>query len=132
VQSVLIIEDSHVLRRLLEVSLSPLGLDVHTATTITEGKRSVMGLKPDVVILDIGLPDGNGTELLTWIRQDNNLAKVKVVMASGLANNSDIEWALNAGASGFVTKPYTPDDIRHAVLELLAGADTLTASAVYH
>jgi DNA-binding NarL/FixJ family response regulator len=53
-------------------------------------------------------------------------------MASGLANNSDIEWALNAGASGFVTKPYTPDDIRHAVLELLAGAETVTASAVHH
>ena len=91
-----------------------------------------MGLKPDVVILDIGLPDGNGTELLTWIREDNNLAKVKVVMASGLATNSDIEWALNAGASGFVTKPYTPDDIRHAVLELLAGAETLTAPALHH
>ncbi len=118
-QSVLIIEDSHVLRRLLEVSLAPLGLDVHTATTITEGKRAVLAIKPDVVILDIGLPDGNGTELLTWIREDNNLLKVRVIMASGLANASDIEWALNAGASAFLTKPYTPDDIRSAVSGLL-------------
>lgn len=125
--SVLIIEDSHVLRRLLEVSLAPLGLDVHTATTITEGKRAVMGIKPDVVILDIGLPDGNGTELLTWIREDNNLSTVKVIMASGLANASDIEWAIKAGASAFLTKPYTPDEIRLAVGELLTGADTVHA-----
>ncbi len=126
-QSVLIVEDSHVLRRLLEVSLSPLGLDVHTATTITEAKRSVMALKPDVVLLDIGLPDGNGMDLLKWIREDNTLASVKVIMASGLANASDIEWALTTGASGFITKPYTPDEIRTAVSELLAGAERVSA-----
>lgn len=125
--SVLIVEDSHVLRRLLEVSLAPLGLDVHTATTITEGRRSVAALKPDVVILDIGLPDGNGTELLTWIRDDEGFTGVQVIMASGLANASDIEWALNAGAAAFITKPYTPDEIRVAVTELLATSEKVTA-----
>lgn len=127
-QSVLIVEDSYVLQRLLQVALAPLGLDVHTAGTITEAKLTVEVVKPDVVILDIGLPDGNGNDLLTWIRGEEKFENVNVVMASGLANQSDIDWAINAGASAFLVKPYSPDEIRSAVMTIITGSDTETDS----
>jgi len=127
VRSVLIVEDSYVLQRLLQVSLAPLGVDVHTAGTIAEAKLTVPVVKPSVVILDIGLPDGNGTELLTWLRADRLLDSVSVIMASGLANQSDVDWAIDAGASAFLTKPYSPDEIRGAVASLLAESEAMNA-----
>ena len=80
------------------------------------------------MILDIGLPDGNGNDLLTWIRGEEKFENVNVVMASGLANQSDIDWAINAGASAFLVKPYSPDEIRSAVMTIITGSDTETDS----
>lgn len=117
--SVLVVDDSHVLRRLVEIALEPLGLDVSTAGSVTEAQDCVEAIVPDVVLLDVGLPDGHGISVLEWMRRNPRYDGVSVVMASGYAANDEINAAMAAGASGYLTKPFSPDDVRAAVLAVV-------------
>ena len=65
---VLVIDDELQIRRLLRVALEKQGYDVHEAATGEEGLQMVLGKKPDVVLLDLGLPDKEGIEVLTSLR----------------------------------------------------------------
>ena len=77
--SVIIIEDEHRIRELVARVLADQGYDVTSTTTAMEGLQSVVGGSPDLVILDMGLPDLDGTELLKMIRA---VSTVPVIVAT--------------------------------------------------
>jgi len=127
VTKILIVDDSHVLRRLVEIALEPLGCDVSSAESAESAKAAVESILPDVVLLDVGLPDEDGLSVLRWIRRNPRFDGVSVVMASGYDGPEEIEAARNAGADEYLAKPFSPADVRSTVLSVVGSADSRTA-----
>ena len=103
----LIVEDSTTLCAIYEAYLSGLGLEIHAVTSLAEAKNSVTVFRPDFILLDIELPDGNGLELITEL--DSVHPKPVSIVMTGHGS----EWAeraLTKGAADFLAKPF--DSIR--------------------
>lgn len=100
---ILAIEDDPQVRKLLSVALGSRGWSVIEAASAFEGEQAVIGSKPDVVLLDLNLPDGHGSALLARIR---SWSAVPVVVVSVLGGKDDIVSLLEAGADDYVVKPF--------------------------
>ena len=116
---VLAVDDSHVIRRLVEVSLDELGVDVATAGSGAEAIEALDARTPDVLILDIGLPDVSGWEVLAHVREEPQLDGLPVVMLTGYGDADDHDRAKAGGVAGYLVKPFRPGDLRRAVKDVL-------------
>jgi DNA-binding response OmpR family regulator len=76
---------------------------------------------PDVVILDVMMPDISGLEVLRFIRQEEKLSKIPVVVVSAKSMPADIQTGLDAGASIYLTKPVGFLDLKHAIDTVTGG-----------
>jgi two-component system KDP operon response regulator KdpE len=108
---VLIIEDDAEIRRFLRATLKAEHYGFREAATAGEGIRLALERSPDVIVLDLGLPDADGVTVIKAVRQRNQ--NLPIVVLSVRSNESDKISALDAGADDFVNKPF-------AVGELLA------------
>ncbi|MCB1246400.1 MAG: response regulator [Acidimicrobiia bacterium] len=117
--TVLIVEDSPVLRRLLEVAMRQLDVETLTEMTAAGAREAIARSNPDVILLDIGLPDGSGMDVLAWTRSQPQFDDIQIVMASGVADAQGIDLALGSGACAFLVKPYSPEDVRTVVSQLI-------------
>lgn len=120
-QKVLVIEDSASVRRLIEVCLRVLGVDVSSASDGVTGLSAAKDVKPDAVVLDIGLPGLDGWEVLRQLREDQETASIKVLVLTAHAQPEMADKAAKGGADSFMTKPFRPLDLRVQVEKLLAG-----------
>jgi two-component system KDP operon response regulator KdpE len=100
---VLVIDDEFPLRQFLHATLTSHGYRVSEAATLGEGLRRCAQESPDVVLLDLGLPDGDGTELTQRIRQ---WSSVPIVVLSAREQEADKIRSLDAGADDYLTKPF--------------------------
>ena len=116
---VLVVEDSSVIRRLIEVCLRPASLDLIMAEDGPSGLERVRAEEPDLVVLDIGLPVMDGWQVLDEIRRDPRLAQLPVLVLTAHAEEESRRRADEGGADAFVTKPFQPSDLRQEVLRLL-------------
>ena len=119
-QRVLVIEDSPSVRRLIEVCLRVLDVDVSSAEDGITGLDQVSSTNPHVVVLDIGLPGLDGWEVLSQLREDPSSAEVKVLVLTAHAQPEMADRAAEGGADAFMTKPFRPIDLRVQVEKLLA------------
>jgi DNA-binding response OmpR family regulator len=115
-RTVLVIEDELDIRELLRVILERAGLDVVEATTGAEGLRAFYERKPHLVILDVGLPDLDGWEVLERIRE---LSDVCVLMLTARATEMEKVRGLRAGADDYLTKPFGRQELVARVEVLL-------------
>jgi two-component system, OmpR family, KDP operon response regulator KdpE len=106
--SVLVIDDELQIRRLLRVALEKQDFAVHEAATGEEGLQMVVGKKPDVVLLDLGLPDREGIEVLASLR---TWSSVPVVILSVRNAEEDIVRLLDAGADDYLVKPFNTGEL---------------------
>jgi two-component system KDP operon response regulator KdpE len=104
----LIIDDEPHIRRLLAIALGSKGWEVFEAPNGFEGVQLVMGAKPDIVLLDLNLPDMNGIEVLRELRA---WSTIPVVIISVRNAQDDIIDLLNAGADDYVVKPFYTDEV---------------------
>jgi DNA-binding response OmpR family regulator len=104
VAQVLIIEDDPRIRPLLMRSLGELGYAVSSASTGMSGLALAVDTRPDLVILDLGLPDVDGTQVLAMLRA---VSDVPVIVASARDDDPSLIGCLDAGADDYVVKPYT-------------------------
>lgn len=117
---VLIIEDEEPIRRFLRATLEANHYRVKEAGTAREGTLLAVTTYPDVVLLDLGLPDGDGLNVTRAIRKES---KTPIVVLSARGQESDKVGALDAGADDYLTKPFGVGEllarlrvaIRHAV-----------------
>jgi two-component system KDP operon response regulator KdpE len=100
---VLVIDDEIQLRRLLKVSLEGHGYKVSEATNGQEGLVAVAGYKPDIVLLDLGLPDIDGKEVVERIR---GWSTVPIIILSARDQETEKVAALDVGADDYLTKPF--------------------------
>ena len=98
-----IVEDEPQIRRFVHASLAEAGWQVFEADTVRRGLMTAGTRRPDLVILDLGLPDGSGLELLRDLR---HWSTVHVIVLSARAHENDKIAALDAGADDFITKPF--------------------------
>lgn len=119
-QRVLVIEDSPSVRRLIEVCLRVLDVDVSSAEDGISGLDQVSSTNPHVVVLDIGLPGLDGWEVLSQLRENPSSAEVKVLVLTAHAQPEMADRAAEGGADAFMTKPFRPIDLRVQVEKLLA------------
>ena len=123
VASVLVIEDDAAIRTSLCQGLAGRDHVVHQAASGLAGVQLAMEHNPDVVILDLGLPDIDGRDLLRMLR---SVSDVPVIVATARDDEAEIVRVLDAGADDYVVKPFSSEQIDariRAVLRRIAGTD---------
>lgn len=101
--NVLIVEDEQAIRRFLRTALEADGLRVYEAETLQRGLLEAATRKPDLIILDLGLPDGDGIDFIRALRQ---WSAIPVIVLSARSEESDKIAALDAGADDYLSKPF--------------------------
>jgi two-component system, chemotaxis family, CheB/CheR fusion protein len=105
VESVVLVEDQEDARRMMQILLEAEGVRVHPAANGLEGVELIERVRPDLALVDLGLPVMSGFELARRVRQDPGNAGTQLVALSGYGRESDIQQALAAGFDEHLTKP---------------------------
>ncbi|MFI1198887.1 response regulator transcription factor [Streptomyces sp. BHT-5-2] len=105
---VLVVEDEPPLVRALEINLKARGFDVDTAPDGAQALRSAAASAPDVVLLDLGLPDMDGIDVIKELRQRN---RASILVVSARRTSDEKITALDAGADDYITKPFSMDEL---------------------
>ncbi|WP_104164774.1 response regulator transcription factor [Arthrobacter sp. SX1312] len=116
-RTAVVIEDDDDVRDLLHTVLTGSGFRVHTAPAGLAGVEMVRRLRPDVVTLDVGLPDIDGFEVAGRIRR---FSATFIVMLTARADPSDEKRGYEAGADRYLRKPFRPAELRRHIQEGLA------------
>jgi two-component system KDP operon response regulator KdpE len=104
----ILIEDERQIRRFVRTALEGEGWSVHETETLRQGLTDAGTRKPDLIVLDLGLPDGDGVEFLRDLR---GWSKVPVIVLSARVNERDKIEALDAGADDYLTKPFSVGEL---------------------
>ena len=118
---VLVIEDSASVRRLIEVCLRVLDVELSAAEDGLKGLAVARDIKPDVIVLDVGLPGMDGWEVLRHLRAGDDTRDIQVLVLTAHAQPEVAEQAAQGGADDFMTKPFRPMELRERIEKLLAG-----------
>ena len=116
---ILLIEDNPNNLELMRYLLSAAGHEITCATTSRAGLRAATAEVPDLVILDIQLPDASGHEALTWMRADAELGRQVIVAVTANAMVGDRDNALAAGFDSYISKPIDPREFSATIDALL-------------
>ena len=109
-QTILVVEDDIPVRNLITTTLETQDYKYHTAENGTQALLAAASVKPDVILLDLGLPDMDGVEVIKKVR---SWSEVPIIVISARSDDKDKISALDAGADDYLTKPFS-------VTELLA------------
>ena len=100
---ILLVDDEAEIRNMLGIFLSVEDYEIIEAENGKAALRQVIGAKPDLIVLDLGLPEMDGQEVITAVRQFSN---TPIVVLTARADDREVVTALNAGADDYVTKPF--------------------------
>ncbi|MGR6967888.1 response regulator [Geodermatophilus sp. URMC 61] len=114
--SVLVVEDTEEIRELVCTVLRRAGMDVRAVASGAEALAEVRRAAPDVVVLDLGLPDAEGTEVCRQIRAES---ECYVLMLTARAEEVDLLIGLAVGADGYMAKPFSPRELVARVQAML-------------
>ncbi len=103
-KKILLVEDEKVLIKMYKETFTRAGFEVESVETAQEGVEMMRKIKPDIVLLDILLPEANGLSLLRQIKDDPSLSLIPVVAFSNYADPDTQEEALKLGAKDYVIK----------------------------
>ena len=107
-RTVLIIDDEAPIRRLLRLTLEPQGYRIHEAGTGQLGLQEAAARRPDVIILDLGLPDMDGVSVLKRLRE---WSQTPVLVLTVRDREADKVAALDSGADDYLTKPFGTEEL---------------------
>lgn len=117
--SVLIVEDDSLICKLVQVVLEHHGMNVQIAENYMDGMAALDGSQPALIILDLGLPDGDGMDLLRHIRETLK-REVPVLVLTAFRQEDKAVRAFELGANDFVTKPFAPRELVARIERALA------------
>ena len=107
------------IRRLIEVCLRPANVEIVMREDGPAGLDAARTENPDLLVLDIGLPEMDGWQVLDELRKDSTMQKLPVLVLTAHAEEESRRRADEGGADAVVTKPFQPNDFRQEVLRLL-------------
>jgi two-component system chemotaxis response regulator CheY len=129
--NILVVDDSGTMRGMIKRTLAISGLDVGEVFEAANGIEALAQMDRhaiSVVLLDINMPVMNGLQLLERIHDDPRLRGIPVIIASTEGSETRIRALLQAGARGYVRKPFRPEQLRD-ILTPIVGARTQPAAA---
>jgi len=121
----LIVDDSSVMRKIVERTRRQAGLDplvVFEAGSGVEGLEVLKASRVDLILSDINMPTMDGLEFLRQLRVQQLAPGVPVVMITTESSEEHVKQAIQAGAQGYIRKPFTTDQVKERVLRLLDAA----------
>jgi two-component system chemotaxis response regulator CheY len=121
----LIVDDSSVMRKIVERCLRQAGLDalvVFEAGNGVEALELLRTAKVDLILTDINMPSMDGLELVRQIRAQDLAKGVPVIMITTESSEEQVKQAIQAGARGYIRKPFTAGQVKERVLPLLQAA----------
>jgi len=104
-EKILLVEDNEVNRRLAEFLLRSQGYEVTEAASAEQAFAMLATERPDLIVMDIQLPDMDGLEVTRRLKEDPLLRNIPVVAVTSFAMTGDYEKAIAAGCIGYITKP---------------------------
>ncbi|MEW5720203.1 MAG: response regulator [Chloroflexota bacterium] len=116
---IVVADDDPFIRRLVAFTLTKFGYEVLEACDGAAALNLVRDVRPDLVVLDVLMPEMDGLEVTRALVQDPTTSNIPILILSANAQRSDIEAGLESGASAYVTKPFEPKVLGERVAELL-------------
>jgi DNA-binding response OmpR family regulator len=110
-ERILVVDDEPDLLELVRLNLSQAGFGVDVAATGGEAMKSLQAARPDLVVLDLMLPDVSGTDLCRQLRSDPSFAELPIIMLTARADEVDRVVGFELGADDYVTKPFSPREL---------------------
>src|SRR6185436_2956186 len=110
-ERILVVEDERDVAELIAYNLAKEGYEVTTAASGTEALRLTREVAPDLVLLDIMVPQLNGWEVCRRLRQDPETGGIPVIMVTGRVEEGDKVLGFEMGADDYVTKPFSPREL---------------------
>src|SRR6266404_1299590 len=110
-QRILVVDDEPDLLELVRVNLTQAGFEVETAETGRQALERARRAAPDLLILDLMLPDLSGAEVCRHLRSDSSLGEIPIIMLTARADEVDRVVGLEIGADDYVTKPFSPREL---------------------
>jgi two-component system KDP operon response regulator KdpE len=130
-KKILIVEDDADVRLGYKVLLTAHHYETFFAADSLSAVSEAVKHKPDLILLDLGLPAGDGFIVLERFRQNMNLALIPVIVVSGRDLYGSKERALKAGAKAFVQKPWNDYDLLALIIKLLGQPEPSSVNAKY-
>ena len=124
---ILVVEDDREIRAMMQSSLSVEGFEVQTAVSVSEASALLRHALPDVMVLDLGLPDGDGVELVHEVRKHHSLP---ILIVSARHQEAQKIQLLDAGADDYLTKPFSVSELLARIRVALRHRGTALAAAV--
>jgi CheY-like chemotaxis protein len=119
-QRVLIVDDSPFILRMLTFLLRKEGIDVLAATNGVEALETMRAHHPDLVFLDVMMPEMDGFDVLQNMKRDEALKDIPVIMITAKGQETDRRRAEQLGVDDFITKPFSPSTLSRILRGLLA------------
>ena len=119
-KSILIVDDEPMARTLLRLMLVRSGYEVIEAVDGYDAIEKLRTILPDLVILDVMMPGLNGYDVCTSIRDGQATSRIPVIMLSAKTDTASISQGMEAGATKYLTKPVSPDQLTTQVSDILA------------
>jgi len=117
--TVLIVDDSSTLREMISGLLIKSGMTVAEANDGVEAQAILEADPPDLVILDIVMPNMNGYELCRWAKNNPGTKDIPIVICSSKGEEFDRHWGMKQGADAYIAKPFRPSEMVETVKQLL-------------
>ena len=121
-KTVIVIEDEPEAAELFSEMMRVSGFRVVKLSSSTPAMETILNEKPDVVLLDVMMPDISGLEVLNYMRREPSLENIPVVVISAKGMPADIRSAMDAGATLYLTKPVGFLELKQAVDSALQGS----------
>ena len=116
---ILVVEDNHVVADMVQKILVHLGYDFIAVTNGKQGVNMAASQLPDLILLDITLPNMDGLEVARQIRQNPKTRSIPILAATGRASFEDQEACLQNGCDDYIAKPYTQKQLASRIETLL-------------
>jgi excisionase family DNA binding protein len=117
--TVLIVDDDEKLREYVRVNLEMAGYTVREAGSAEEGLAVLAETTPDLVLLDVMMPEVDGWDMLQRVQERHGIGSIPVIMFSGKVDEQGAEEAATRGAQGFIGKPFNPQELIDQTKQLL-------------
>jgi excisionase family DNA binding protein len=118
-RTILIVDDDPRLREFVRVNLEMEGYTVREAASAEEGLAALEDESPDLILLDVMMPEVDGWEMLRRVQDRHGVGSIPVVMFSGKVDEEEMRGAAARGAQGFIGKPFNPQQLIESTKQLL-------------
>ena len=118
---VLVVDDEEDLLELVTFHIQSAGWEAVTATNAADALERIAASRPDLILLDLMLPDLDGLSLCEMFRRSPQTAAIPILMLTGLSREPTRQLALQVGADDFITKPFSPRELMQRVTRVIEG-----------